>query len=43
MGEHRKSVGDGDLKRIIARVRGGDAPTSPGSTQTETVGSGHGV
>jgi 2-isopropylmalate synthase len=43
MGEHRKSVGDGDLKRIVERVRGGDAPTPPGSTQTETVGSGHGV
>jgi hypothetical protein len=40
MGEHRKSVGDGDLKRIVERVRGGEAPTAPGSTHAEAVGSG---
>jgi 2-isopropylmalate synthase len=40
MGEHRKSVGDGDLRRMVERVRGGDPP---GSTHPETVGYGHGV
>jgi 2-isopropylmalate synthase len=43
MGEHRKSVGDGDLKRIVDRVRGGGGPAPSGSTPPETVGYGHGV
>ncbi len=34
MGEHRKSIGDNDLKRIVERVRSG---------HPETVGYGHGV
>jgi hypothetical protein len=29
MGEHRKSVGDGDLRRIVDRVRGGQTPSDP--------------
>jgi 2-isopropylmalate synthase len=40
LGEHRKSIGDGDLKRIVGRIRtGGPASASP----SETVGYGHGV
>jgi 2-isopropylmalate synthase len=44
MGEHRKSIGDGDLKRIVERVRSGQhsAPAS-GSGHAEAVGYGHGV
>jgi 2-isopropylmalate synthase len=38
MGEHRKSIADNDLKRIIDRIRAGQP--SPGH---ETVGYGHGV
>ena len=34
MGEHRKSIGDNDLRRIVERVRSG---------HPETVGYGHGV
>ena len=43
MGEHRKSIGDGDLKRMVERVRGGGTPGSPGGAHAETVGYGHGV
>ena len=43
MGEHRKSVGDGDLRRMVERVRGGDAPAPSGPAHPETVGYGHGV
>ena len=42
MGEHRKSIGDGDLRRMVERLRGG-TPTSPGGAHAETVGYGHGV
>jgi 2-isopropylmalate synthase len=38
MGEHRKSIADNDLKRIVDRIRGGQL--APGH---ETVGYGHGV
>jgi 2-isopropylmalate synthase len=38
MGEHRKSIADNDLKRIIDRIRAGQP--APGH---ETVGYGHGV
>ena len=40
LGEHRKAIGDGDLRRIVERVRanGPGAPPHP-----ETVGYGHGV
>jgi 2-isopropylmalate synthase len=43
MGEHRKSIGDGDLKRIVERVRSGSpaAPSVP--AHQETMGYGHGV
>ena len=39
MGEHRKSIGDGDLKRIVERVRSGET-AAPGnaSTHPEAVG-----
>jgi 2-isopropylmalate synthase len=44
LGEHRKAIGDGDLRRIVDRVR---TPASPAATtspaQVETVGYGHGV
>jgi 2-isopropylmalate synthase len=43
MGEHRKSIGDGDLKRIVERIRGGSpiAPSAP--AHHEAMGYGHGV
>jgi 2-isopropylmalate synthase len=41
MGEHRKSIGDNDLRRMIDRVRGGRSATE--TPQTETVGSGRTV
>jgi len=44
LGEHRKAIGDGDLRRIIERVR---TPASAGagtsSAHVEAVGYGHGV
>jgi 2-isopropylmalate synthase len=48
-GEHRKIVGDGDLRRIVERLRAGaaGAPTAPDDTNgghhVEHVGYGHGV
>jgi 2-isopropylmalate synthase len=47
-GEHRKVVGDGDLRRIVERLRAAaaGAPTAEeanGSPQAEHVGYGHGV
>ena len=42
MGDHRKSVGDNDLKRIVDRLRGTAAPSGEPAHQ-ETVGYGHGV
>jgi 2-isopropylmalate synthase len=47
-GEHRKAVGDGDLRRIVERLRAeaAGAPTveeANGSPQAEHVGYGHGV
>jgi len=45
-GEHRKIVGDGDLRRIVERLRAG-APAAPDDTNgghhVEHVGYGHGV
>src|SRR5262245_3389641 len=44
MGEHRKSIGDGDLKRIVERGRSGEAPAPAANpAHSETVGYGHGV
>jgi len=43
MGEHRKSIGDGYLKRMVDRLRGGGTPSSTGGAHAETVGYGHGV
>ena len=43
MGEHRKAIGDGDLLRMVERLRGGGTPTSPGGAHAEAVGYGHGV
>jgi 2-isopropylmalate synthase len=48
-GEHRKIVGDGDLRRIVERLRSGAAgtPSAPddanGGQHVEHVGYGHGV
>jgi 2-isopropylmalate synthase len=44
MGEHRKSVADGDIKRIVERVRSGET-AAPGAAAAhpEAVGYGHGV
>src|SRR4051812_6306366 len=41
-GEHRKIVGDGDLRRIVERVRSGKAAPSADAAE-EHVGYGHGV
>ena len=44
LGEHRKSIGDGDLRRIVDHVRRPAAAAAAASTaQVETVGYGHGV
>ena len=44
LGEHRKAVGDGDLRRIVDQVRRPAAAAAAASTaQVETVGYGHGV
>jgi 2-isopropylmalate synthase len=44
LGEHRKSIGDGDLRRIVERVRTPATTASTSSTaHVETVGYGHGV
>jgi hypothetical protein len=40
LGEHRKAIGDGDLRRIVERLRT-NGPSSP--PHQETVGYGHGV
>src|SRR5204862_6285314 len=37
MGEHRKSVGDGDLRRMVERVRGGPAAAAA-SARSATIG-----
>jgi 2-isopropylmalate synthase len=44
LGEHRKSIGDGDLRRIVDRVRTpASIASSSSTTHVETVGYGHGV
>ena len=48
LGEHRKAIGDGDLRRIIDRVRTPATPASGGAgggniAHAEAVGYGHGV
>jgi 2-isopropylmalate synthase len=44
LGEHRKSIGDGDLRRIIDRVRTPAAAAAAlSAAPVETVGYGHGV
>src|SRR5262249_26369027 len=44
LGEHRKAIADGDLRRIIDRVRTpSQAPAGATPTHIETVGYGHGV
>jgi 2-isopropylmalate synthase len=44
LGEHRKSIGDGDLHRIIDRVRTpASAAAALNTAPVETVGYGHGV
>jgi 2-isopropylmalate synthase len=40
LGEHRKAIGDGDLRRIVERVRA-NGPSNP--PHQDTVGYGHGV
>src|SRR4051794_1271182 len=44
LGEHRKSIGDGDLHRIIDRVRTpASAAAALNTAPVETIGYGHGV
>jgi hypothetical protein len=42
-GEHRKIVGDGDLRRIVERVRSGQHAPDAANAAEEHVGYGHGV
>ena len=45
LGEHRKAIADGDLRRIIDRVRtpASSAAAPQASAPLEAVGYGHGV
>jgi len=44
LGEHRKAIGDGDLRRIVERVRTPASTSAAASTHhVEAVGYGHGV
>ena len=45
LGEHRKAIGDGDLRRIIERVRtpASSSAAPPPAHHLEAVGYGHGV
>jgi 2-isopropylmalate synthase len=44
LGEHRKAIGDGDLRRIVEHVRTPASASAAASTQhVEPVGYGHGV
>jgi 2-isopropylmalate synthase len=44
LGEHRKAIGDGDLRRIVEHVRTPASASAAASTQhVEAVGYGHGV
>src|SRR5438105_3728216 len=44
LGEHRKAIGDGDLRRIVEHVRTPTAPASAAApVHVEAVGYGHGV
>ena len=44
LGEHRKAIGDGDLRRIVNRVRTpASAAAAASPANVETVGYGHGV
>jgi 2-isopropylmalate synthase len=38
LGEHRKAIGDGDLRRIIERLRTPGAAATPSGSHPETVG-----
>jgi 2-isopropylmalate synthase len=44
LGEHRKAIGDGDLRRIVSRVRKPSlTPAAASAAHVEAVGYGHGV
>ena len=44
LGEHRKAIGDNDLRRIVERVRTpAPATSAAAAAQVEAVGYGHGV
>jgi 2-isopropylmalate synthase len=43
MGEQRQSVGDGDLRRIVERLREAEIAGGSGAAHLETIGYGHGV
>jgi 2-isopropylmalate synthase len=43
LGERRKAVGDGDLRRILDRLRTAAEPAGAASVHVDTVGYGHGV
>ena len=43
LGERRKAVGDGDLRRIVDGLRSPAEPASTAAVHVETVGYGHGV
>jgi 2-isopropylmalate synthase len=43
MGEHRKSIADGDLRRIVDRVRAPQPAAAAAAPVVEAIGYGHGV
>jgi 2-isopropylmalate synthase len=43
LGERRKGIGDGDLRRIVERVRASGEPAPAPAGHSEMVGYGHGV
>jgi 2-isopropylmalate synthase len=43
LGERRKAVGDGDLRRILDRLRSASEPAGAAAVHVETIGYGHGV
>jgi 2-isopropylmalate synthase len=43
LGEHRKAIADGDLRRIVDRVRTPASPAAAPTAHVEAVGYGHGV
>jgi 2-isopropylmalate synthase len=43
LGERRKAIGDGDLRRMVERLRASIDPAGTSAGHVETIGYGHGV